>query len=99
MIDTMVIEEVLTEGFVKHYSVSHATRILSVSRQTMMKWIDEGKFPGAEKSGDGTTDPWLIPAEEVERVRQERVAELESRIEELKEQRRLIESAKIQLDE
>lgn len=41
----------------------------------MMSWLEEGKFPGARKVG-GATSPWVIPAEDVEAVRVERVADL-----------------------
>lgn len=86
------------EELVKFYSVSQATRILGISRQTLMKWIDAGKISNAKKEGDGSTDPWLLPAEEVERLRQERVRELDEKIETLIEQKRLVVSAKIELE-
>lgn len=77
----------LLEEAVKEYTVSQAMRILDVSRQTMMEWIKEGKrFPGARQDEpDIATSPWLIPAEDVERVRQARIAELDSRIDSLRE--------------
>lgn len=54
--------------------MAQATEITAYSRQTLMRWIREGKLT-AVKSGPATA-PLLIPAAEIERIRQEHVAEL-----------------------
>jgi len=48
----------------KFYSTSHAAKIFNVEDRTIRRWIKEGKFPNAIKTGEGTA-PWLIPAEDV----------------------------------
>lgn len=60
-------------------TIADASKVLGVSRQTIMAWLDAGKFPGAEK-GEGQTKPWLIPVGDVEKVRLEIVTDLEERL-------------------
>jgi hypothetical protein len=63
----------------KYMTISDAIRVLNVSRQTMMAWLEAGMFDGAYKE-DKETAPWYIPAEAVERKRQELIAALEKKI-------------------
>lgn len=72
------------EDALSEYTVSRALRVLDVSRNTMMKWIKDNRFPNAFKS-DGVTGEWRIPAKDVERVRLERIAELEGQLSEIQE--------------
>lgn len=75
MIESVEVVQSLEDVVKERYLVSETARILDVSRQTLMKWIDQGRFKGVEKE-PGNTGVWLIPADEVERVRQERLDEL-----------------------
>lgn len=69
------------EAEVKDLTIAEACKILSVSRNTMLTWINDG-YIDADKSR-GRTAPWLIPAEEVERVRLVRIADLQEQINEI----------------
>lgn len=53
-------------------SVLKAQLSLGVSRQTIMSWLDSGKFPNAEKRGPGRGE-WDIPENDIEAVRLERI--------------------------
>lgn len=56
-------------------SITDAAEVLGVSRQTMMAWLHGGKFPNAVKDGG-----WLIPVDDVEKVRKDLIADLEAQI-------------------
>ena len=60
-------------------SVRQAMTLLDVSRPTIQKWLDDGKFPNATKE-DGKTGEWSIPREDIEVVRQERIDALKQEI-------------------
>ncbi len=38
-----------------------------LSRRTLLRWLAEGKFPGAHKLGENTS-PWRIPESSVNRL-------------------------------
>ncbi len=59
--------------------VNDAMRVLDVSRITIMAWLEEGKFPGSFKA-EGPTAPWSLPVSEVEKIRLEKVADLERQL-------------------
>ena len=59
--------------------IKDAQKVLNVSRTTMMAWIEEGRFPGAEK-GENPRDPWLIPVDDVEKVRLQLIADLHTQL-------------------
>lgn len=63
--------------------ITDAMRVLDVSRTTIMEWLDSGVFVGAKKLSESPTAPWYIPADEVERLRLHRIAELERQIEKI----------------
>lgn len=69
-------------------SVRDTMTLLNVSRPTVMKWLQDGKFENAAKD-DGLTGEWNIPRQDIEAVRQELIADHESKIE------RLIELSKL----
>ncbi len=62
----------------KQLTMKQAMKYTGISRPTLSKLLDTGKLPG-EKIGDNT-NPWLIPADEVERLRKERVSWLLERM-------------------
>ncbi len=51
-------------------------------RPTVMKWLRDGKFPNAIKE-EGTTGEWNIPRQDIEAIRQELIADLNTQIEHL----------------
>ncbi len=63
-----------------YMTVKDAMKVLDVSRTTMMAWLDGGRFAGARQVQDFPTAPWYIPADSVEAVRQELIADLERQI-------------------
>lgn len=63
-------------------SVRDTMALLDVSRTTVMKWLDDGRFPNAEKE-DGKTGSWFIPRQDIEVVRAELIADLNAQIEHL----------------
>lgn len=54
---------------------------LNTSRQSVMKWISEGKFPNSYKHKD--TKWWIIPIEDVENVRLSLISEHRAAIEKI----------------
>lgn len=63
-------------------SVRETMTLLDVSRPTVLKYLSDGKFPGAVKR-EGATGEWDIPREDVEAVRQERIITLRREISKL----------------
>ncbi len=55
---------------IKFYSTKQAADVFGVEDRTIRRWINEGRFPNAFKTGEGTA-PWLIPAEDVDALRKE----------------------------
>lgn len=62
------------------YTVSGLADALVVSRQTIYNWLKSGRFPNAfeVEQGDGTIT--LVPASDVEVVRQEEAEQLIERL-------------------
>lgn len=87
----------MLEVDVREYTLSDTMRILDVSRQTLMKWIRKGKVK-VNREDDWKTAPYLIPAEEVARLRQERIVELTASIEKDSESLQRIKSATVSLE-
>lgn len=63
-------------------SVRETMTLLDISRPTVLKYLERGRFPGAEKR-DGVTGEWDIPRNEIEAVRQERIEALRREISKL----------------
>ena len=64
-------------------SVREVMTLLNVSRPTVLKWLnDDSRFPNAYKE-DGATGEWNIPRQDVEKVRQEIIAEHQKQIKRL----------------
>lgn len=53
-----------------YYRVTEAAEFLDVHRNTIIYWIDKNKMK-ALKLGIADKSPYMIPAEEVERVKRE----------------------------
>ena len=62
-------------------TVVEMERYTGYSRQTISAWLNRGKLKGRRVGGDGT--PWLIPANEVEKIRLARVEALQAQIEKI----------------
>ena len=65
-------------------TVRETMTLLNVSRPTVLKWLDDGRFPSAAK-GDGVTSGWNIPRKDIEAVRTELISDLQRQIERLRE--------------
>ena len=61
-------------------TIKQVSECLNKSRQTIMQWINEGKFKNAEKD-NGLTSWWLVPVEDVEIIRQQMIADYQAAIE------------------
>lgn len=84
----------------REYTVREATRILGVSRQTLLKWLDQDRFPNAEKEDpDLKTSSWLIPAADLEKVRREWIAELDDRIRGLQQVKQEVMEGRVELED
>lgn len=70
-------------GSMRHLTISEVQKYTGLSRNTIMAWIRNGKL-AATKTGVKTA-PWLVPGQEVERVRKERIAELTAELEILRQ--------------
>lgn len=53
-------------------TVSQVAKMFGVNVTTVHDWLAAGKFPGAFKSADVRTAPYLIPTAEVEAFKKER---------------------------
>lgn len=60
----------------KFYTVSELADLFQVSRQTVHNWISDGRFPGAFKVGEGGGKMTLIPASDVEKIKEEEATKL-----------------------
>ena len=65
-------------------TVRETMTLLNVSRPTVLKWLDDKRFPNATK-GDGVTSSWIIPRSDIEAVRSEIIADLQREIKRLEE--------------
>lgn len=61
-------------------TLDEAREVLGVSRQTMHAWLSSGRITGRRMR---PSHPWLFHVDEVERVRQELIADLQRQIDEL----------------
>jgi excisionase family DNA binding protein len=52
----------------KYLTPGDAAERLQVSRWTILRWIDEGRFKGVVRGGFGKTSPHRIPEASVEEV-------------------------------
>ena len=69
------------------YSVAEVAKMFGVSRATIHNWMDankENRFPNAYQLGGGATSATVIPAEDIEAVRDEEIARLRDEIQKLK---------------
>ena len=53
----------------RYYTVTEAAHELGVVNRTVIRYIKDGRFPGAYQIPGGATMPWLIPIDEVEAVK------------------------------
>ena len=60
----------------KLYTVSELADLFQVSRQTIHNWITDGRFPGTFTVGEGGGKMTLVPASDVEAVKDEEAAKL-----------------------
>lgn len=63
----------------KELTITQAQKYTGYSRNTLSAYV-RGKKVVARQDGETVTAPWLIPAEEVERLRVQRLAELQQEI-------------------
>lgn len=63
-------------------SFRETLRYLNISHVTLLRWIGSGELKAAKKVVGGI-EQWRIPAVEVERIRQERVASLQRQLEKI----------------
>ena len=68
-------------NLVKDLTIAEAQIVLDVTRQTLLSWIKSGHIKASKSAG--IKGPWLIPAEEVEAKRIERIAALQQEIDAL----------------
>ena len=61
-----------------YLTVVEMEKYTGFSRQTISAWLNRGKLQGKRVGAKGT--PWLIPSDEVERVRLQRVAVLQTEL-------------------
>lgn len=61
--------------------INQVCECLNTSRQSIMKWLGEGKFPNANK--DSRFGWWIIPIEDVENVRLSLISEHRAAIEKI----------------
>lgn len=59
-------------------TIQQVMKYTGLSRPTVLSMLGNGKMQGRKL--DGVTTPWLVPALEVERVRQEQVSRLLQRM-------------------
>jgi len=60
-----------------YFTMTELADVFNRSRQTIYNWKADGRFPGAFRVGEGIT---LIPAADVEAVRAEEKARLETEL-------------------
>lgn len=67
----------------KLYTVTELAELFQVSRQTIHNWITDGRFPGTFTVGEGGGKMTLVPASDVETVKDEEAAELIKKLDRL----------------
>ncbi|HEX9679763.1 MAG TPA: helix-turn-helix domain-containing protein [Candidatus Saccharimonadales bacterium] len=58
------------------YTVGQLATIFNRTRQTMHNWISDGRFPNMIEAGEGGGRVFLVPASDVERVKEEEATKL-----------------------
>jgi excisionase family DNA binding protein len=62
-----------------YLTIQEVQKYTGLARSTIMSYLESGKLTG-RKTGNSTS-PWLIPADEVEELRQEKIRKLKAKIE------------------
>ena len=65
------------------FTVAQLHTIFGVSRQTIYNWIDAGRFPNSFEVGEGGGTVLLVPASDVEVVKEEEAQKLKVKLERL----------------
>lgn len=60
----------------KLYTVTELAELFGVTRQTIHLWIEDGRFPNHFMVGRGGGKMILIPADDVEKVKEEEAKKL-----------------------
>ena len=66
-----------------YLTIQEVMEFTGLSRQTIMAYLKDGKLTG-RKTGDATS-PWLIPADEVERLRLDQVRKFKEKLKSISE--------------
>jgi excisionase family DNA binding protein len=64
----------------KLHTVTELSEMFGVSRQTIHNWIGEGRFPNHVVAGEGRGSVVLIPASDVDRVKEEEAEKLREQL-------------------
>lgn len=65
------------------YTVAELATLFGKSRQTIHNWLDAGRFPNAFEVGTGGGKMVLIPASDVETVKEKEAAKLIKKLDRL----------------
>jgi predicted DNA-binding transcriptional regulator AlpA len=65
-----IIERIETENNDRRFTAAELAREFDVSRQTIHNWIQAGRFPNSFEVGQGGGKVVIIPASDVEAVKQ-----------------------------
>jgi excisionase family DNA binding protein len=60
----------------KFFTVTELAELFGVSRQTIHNWIANGRFPGSFAVGEGRGGMTVVPASDVESVKNEEAEKL-----------------------
>jgi len=61
------------------YNATQAAEHFGVTKRTIQRWCDEGRFPNAAKVDPSyTKSPWVIPVEDVQALAEKFQAEFEA---------------------
>lgn len=58
----------MTDAAPEVLTLADAARRAGRDPRTLRRWLNEGRLPGAQRTTDGATDVWAIPAAEVDAV-------------------------------
>lgn len=78
-----LLEKMEAEMKDKLYTVTELAELFQVSRQTIHNWVTDGRFPGTFTVGEGGGKMTLVPASDVETVKDEEAAELIKKLDRL----------------
>ena len=62
------------------YTVTQLAEMFGVSRQTIHNWVNDGRFPNHVSAGEGKGSIILIPASDVDTVREEEAEKLRQQL-------------------